>query len=49
VLLFGHGFDRGPFGQQQFFGVQWIHGCVVNLWESLATWQLENLSQGGCR
>ena len=25
VLLFGDGFDRGPLGQQQFFGVQWVH------------------------
>jgi hypothetical protein len=25
-LLFGQGFDRRPFGQQQFFGVQRVHG-----------------------
>jgi hypothetical protein len=26
VLLLGHGLDGGPFGQQQFFGVEWVHG-----------------------
>jgi hypothetical protein len=25
VLLFGDGYDGGPLGQQQFFGVQWVH------------------------
>ena len=25
VFLLGHGPDRGPFGQQQFFGVQGVH------------------------
>ena len=26
VLLFGHGLDRGPLGQQKFFRVQRVHG-----------------------
>ncbi len=26
MLLFGQGFDRRPFGQQQLFGVQRVHG-----------------------
>jgi hypothetical protein len=25
VLLFGDGYDGGPLGQQQFFGVQRVH------------------------
>jgi hypothetical protein len=26
VFLFGDGFDRRPLGQQQFFGIQRVHG-----------------------
>jgi hypothetical protein len=26
VLLLGHGFDRRPLSQQQFFGIERIHG-----------------------
>jgi hypothetical protein len=29
VLLFGHGHDSRPFGEQQFFGVQGIHSVDV--------------------
>ncbi len=27
MLLFGNGRHRCPFGQQQFFGAQWVHGA----------------------
>jgi hypothetical protein len=29
VLLLGHRFDGSPLGQQQFFGVEGVHGCWV--------------------
>jgi hypothetical protein len=37
VLLSGQGFDRRPFAQQQFFGIQRVHGLVSQLSSQILT------------
>jgi hypothetical protein len=45
VLLFGHGLDRGPLGQQQFLGVQRVHGsCPLALGLPITRHRLRQLN-----